>query len=71
MSDGSDRQYIAVTFRPGGKRYHYHNDGPPLMIGDRPAVQGKDGWQRVDVVELVEKPGDLETKGVVLEAGLE
>lgn len=69
-----DRQFVAVRFKPEAKRlYTYHNDGPPLSVGDRPAVaafQG-DGWQRVEVVEIVDQLPTFATKPILVEHGVE
>lgn len=51
----TQRQYVAVTFRPGEARtYTYHNDGAPLAIGDEVKVADNrsDGWKRVTVAAV-------------------
>ena len=68
------RQFVAVRFKPGAtKVYTYHNDGPPLAVGDRPAVDEArgDGWQRVEVAAIVDGPPDFPTKGIRIDLGVE
>jgi hypothetical protein len=47
------RQYVAVEFKPGGRRYTYHNDGEPVAIGDLVKVETRYGQQTVTVADLV------------------
>lgn len=61
-------QYIACTFRKGDSRsYTYHNDGPPVAVGDEVKVPDKgDGWKRVYVSAVgVPKPTKFETKAIL------
>lgn len=63
----AERQYVAVKFRVADTRnYTYHNDGEPLAEGDQAKVADNrsDGWKRVFVVALVDKP-DFPTKPVL------
>jgi hypothetical protein len=53
------RQFVAVRFRPEDQRtYTYANDGPPVTVGDQVKVPDNrsDGWKRVEVVAIVDKP---------------
>jgi hypothetical protein len=54
MSAKRPRQYVDITFRPGGRSYRYHNDGEPVAAGDkvRVAQRNDDGWQAVDVIRV-------------------
>lgn len=61
------RQFVAVRFRDGGRTYTYHNDGQAVRVGDVVKVPGRsadDGWQRADVVRLVDPP-TFETKAIL------
>ncbi len=38
------RQYVCIKFREKDRRtYTYHNDGPPLEIGDQIDIEGRGG----------------------------
>ncbi len=68
------RQFVKVAYKLGATRlYTFHNDGPPLAIGDRPAVDEArgDGWQRVEVVELLAEKPTFPTKGIRFDLGVE
>ena len=61
------RQFIAATFRPGGRPYTYHNDGAPLAPGHTARVNARDGmgWQNLDVIEAgIDKP-PFDTKPII------
>lgn len=62
-------QYIACTYRQGDSRsYTFHNDGPPVKVGDEVKVEDRsgDGWKRVYVSAVgVPKPTKFETKGIL------
>lgn len=60
------RQYIAVKYRPGDQRtYTYHNDGDRCEVGEIVKVEGRQGWQRVEVVAVdIERPTLFETKPI-------
>lgn len=51
------RQYLTAKFRPADKRaYTYHNDGPPVAIGDEvklPSTRGQEGWVRGTVFGII------------------
>ena len=68
MSIPENRQYLAVKFKPDAARtYTYHNDGPPIAVGERvkvPAFRG-DGWQPATVDAIVTEPPKFETKAVL------
>lgn len=63
----SARQYAAVEFKPGGRPYTYHFDGPELFPGDRVKVADRegDGWQRVTVVTVTTERPPFETKPIL------
>lgn len=65
----NSRQYIVCKFGPTQKRgFTYHNDGPPVEVGDDvkvPAPRG-DGWNSAIVTEVgVAAPTAFETKGIL------
>jgi hypothetical protein len=47
------RQFLAVEFKPGGRRYTYANDGEPVAIGDLVKVETRGAIQVVPVAEIV------------------
>lgn len=60
-------QYLACKFSPVDSRsYTYHNDGEPLAVGDmvKVAARKQDGWQRVKVEAIVDKP-TFDTKPIL------
>lgn len=63
------RQYLRVTFTPGGRTYAYHNDGDPMLPGDEvkvPDPRGEPGdWIRASVVEIVSAAPWFETKAIL------
>lgn len=58
------RQFVAIRFREQGRPYTYHNDGPPVMVGDRVKIDGKDGWQACTVESVTFVPPFYETKPI-------
>jgi hypothetical protein len=63
-------QYIACKFRASDARaYTYHNDGDPVAVGDfvkvPDALNGDDGWKRVEVVEIVDAAPSFPTKPIL------
>jgi len=62
----TERQYVGIAFRPGGRvyTYHYDHDGAPLAKGDRVTVDGRDGWQTVTVDSVTDKVPTFDTKPV-------
>lgn len=61
-------QYIACTYRKGDSRsYTFHNDGPPVAVGDEVKMPDKEGgWKRGYVTAIgVPKPTKFETKGIL------
>lgn len=61
------RQFVAVEFRSGGRKYTYHNDGPPVAAGALVKVPDRsgDGWQRgVVVTAFADKPA-FATKAIL------
>lgn len=60
------RQFLACEFKPGGRQYTYHNDGPPVAEGDRVRVEVRGGSvQSVRVVEIWAAPPSYETKPIL------
>lgn len=35
------RQFVVIRFYPEGMAYTYHNDGPPVCVGDRVNIAGR------------------------------
>lgn len=62
-----ERQYAAVQFKPNGRTYIYHFDGPELFIGDRVTVNSFDGkgLSRVTVVSVSTDKPEYPTKAIV------
>lgn len=66
------RQYIAVRFGgPGSRLYTYHNDGPPLAVGDdvevhvgKPNSRGYRKNTKLKIVALVDDKPPFQTKQV-------
>lgn len=65
----NSRQFVACKFRPNDKRdFTYHNDGPPVRVGDQVKVPDRsgDGWNAVTVSAVdVPPPTKFETKGIL------
>lgn len=65
----TSRQFIACKFRPtDAKSFTYHNDGPPVAVGDQVKVPARhgDGWTPVTVAAIdVPPPTRFETKGIL------
>lgn len=65
----SERQFVAVRFRPGDKRtYTYHNDGPALFEGDRVKCPGRkpdDGWTAATVEAVSFEVPEFATKAIL------
>lgn len=59
------RQYLDVAFKPGGKPYCYHNDGAPVVVGDKVKVDSRDGWTAVVVVAIREGAPSFDTKPIM------
>lgn len=60
------RQYVAIRFGGRSQRtYTYHNDGPPVAPGDQVRVDGRDGWQWVEVVSVSDEAPEFETKPIL------
>lgn len=57
-------QYVECTFKPGGRRCTYHNDGDPVKVGDRVFVDGRDGKSKVEVVGIVDQKPPFQTKPI-------
>lgn len=67
MSDTpATRQFVAVLFKPWDTRsYTYHNDGPPVAIGDSVLVTtAKGGQQAVTVSALPTEAPSFPTKPI-------
>ena len=63
------RQFVAVKFRPNDKRtYTYHNDGPPVRVGDTvkvPSVRADEGWSPLPVVSVSDDVPPFPTKAIL------
>lgn len=61
------RQYLACSFRPGGRHYTYHHDGAPVSVGAEVKIPARDGdgWQRVKVEAILPVPPAFETKPIL------
>lgn len=59
------RQYLAVEFRPGGRRYTYANDGEAVAIGDLVKVETRGAIQVVTVADLVIEEPPFECKPII------
>lgn len=66
------RQWVACKFSPADRRsYSYHNDGPPLIVGDKVEVESRGGKRaKVEVVELLDKAPPFATKPILGKATL-
>lgn len=61
-------QYVACKFRSGDARtFTYHNDGPPVAVGDMVKVPDRsgDGWKAVTVASVTDQRPDFKTKGIL------
>jgi hypothetical protein len=59
------RQYVAVKFGSSQKgTYTYHNDGPPVRVGDTVEVPTKRGAAKVKVVALSDMEPAFPTKSI-------
>lgn len=68
MNTISTRQYVAVKFKMNdGRLYTYHNDGPPVAVGDvvKVAARDGDGSQKVRVAEIVNNKPPFATKPII------
>lgn len=64
------RQYLAVEFKPGGRRYTYANDGEPAAIGDLVRIETRFGGQQiVTVAALVIEEPEFECKPILGRVG--
>lgn len=58
-------QFVSVKYRPGDTRsYTFHNDGPPVAVGDTVRVDGRDGWQAVLAVAVTDQKPAFQTKAI-------
>lgn len=53
---GSTRQFVKCAFKEGAQAYTYHNDGPPLSVGDKVKLETKHGEASGLVVALLDGP---------------
>lgn len=60
------RQYIEVQFAPGGRPYTYHNDGPPVAIGDRVKVSTPREGEKIVVVSGIDRDAPPYTTKAIL-----
>jgi hypothetical protein len=62
-----ERRYYGCEFKPGGKAFTYHYDGPELFVGDRVKVPDRDGigWQRVTVISVTDKTPSFPSKEIL------
>lgn len=57
------RQYVVIKFNPSDLRtYTYHNDGPPVAVGDKVEVETKRGTASVEVVAVDDTEPNFATK---------
>ena len=64
----TERQYVAVKFRPGDRRtYTYHNDGDPVAAGDEVKIADRhgNGWSRVTVESVSDEKPPFDTKPIL------
>lgn len=55
-------QYVTITFQ----KYTYHNDGPPVAVGDKVKVMTKTGAeQEVQVIVVSEEKPPYDTKPII------
>jgi hypothetical protein len=62
------RQYVVCRFWPHANRsYTYHNDGKPLVAGDKARVEDarENGWKVVHVVEVHDVKPSFATKPIL------
>ena len=63
----AQRQYVGIKFRPGDTRtYTYHNDGPPVAVGDTVKINGRDGWKAHEVHSATFDKPAFDTKPIML-----
>ena len=63
------RPFVSTQFNPWDRKsYTYHWDGEPLGIGDKVAVDTKDGTATVTVVSLLLDPPSFPTKPIIRRA---
>lgn len=67
VSSRPARQFLTATFGSGGMAYTYHNDGPPVAVGDRVHVNGRGGkGTRTVTVQAVDVPQPVfDTKPII------
>lgn len=67
--DLAKRQYVEVRFHSRDIRtYEYHNDGPPVAVGDQVHVTGRGGATKaVEVVGVSFTKPAFKTKPILLE----
>lgn len=58
-------QYLACAFKEDGLTYTYHNDGDPVVVGDRVRVQSGAVEKKVTVVSIVEEKPKFPTKPIL------
>lgn len=59
------RQFVACTFTDGGRPYTYHWDGDePLAVGEKVAIDTKNGEATITVVQLVPEEPPYATKPI-------
>lgn len=61
-------QFVTCKFRPTDTRtYTYVNDGDPVAPGDMVKVPDRsgDGWQRVEVVAIIDQAPPFECKPIL------
>lgn len=66
------RQYVSVKFAPGDRRaYTYHNDGPPVAVGDAVSVEVKQGRETkvCTVVEVSDAKPPFDTRAIKANLG--
>lgn len=61
------RQFVTCKFREEDKReYTYHNDGPPMVVGDRVETTGRGGHQVfLKVTGIIDEEPPFATKAVI------
>lgn len=58
-------QFLAVEFKPGGRRYTYRNDGEAVAIGDLVKIETRGARQVVTVAEIVIEEPPFECKPIL------
>lgn len=60
------RQFVACQFKPGqGREYTFHNDGPPVAVGDHVRAESRHGECIVHVSVIDLEPPSYETKPIL------